>query len=166
MPRQKVLLDVTHVYDEEGGIEQVGDMPNIYDDEATPSGEPPPYSPFLPGYALEIPREMKADAASFEEFALRDDDAAPNGNARLTDRIPENREFLRFLLERDAEIYTEGFEVDYLETAETIGFEPKGPWSGYRSRNLAFFLKEEDARGYEEALQRYQAPEPETGKAA
>lgn len=53
--------------------------------------------------------------------------------------IPANREFLRFLLEQDAEIYADGFEVDYLETAETVGFEPKGPWTGYKSRNLAFF---------------------------
>lgn len=59
MPRQKVLLDVTHIYDEEGGIERVGDMPNIYDDEATPSGEPPPYSPFLPGYALERRMDLR-----------------------------------------------------------------------------------------------------------
>lgn len=69
---------------------------------------------------------------------------------------------MRFLLERDAEIYADGFEADYLETAETVGFEPKGPWSGYRSRNLAFFLKEEDACVYEEALRRYQASGPET----
>lgn len=165
MPRVRVLLDLTHVYDEEGGVEEIGADPNLYSDEAPPSGDPPPFPTFLPGYAVEIPEKMRRDAVEFEP-AVRDDDAAPDGNARLTDRIPANREFLRFLLEQDAEIYADGFEVDYLETAETVGFEPKGPWTGYKSRNLAFFLNEKDARGYEEALRRYQAPEPETGKAA
>ncbi|GEM_PF-5343029 len=161
--RKRVLLDVTHVYSEDSSVEEIGEEPNIYPDQASPTGTPPPYPPFLPGYALEIPDKMKDDAVAFEEFALRDDDAAPDGNARLTDRIPENREFLQFLLERDAEIYAEGFEVDYLETADTIEFEPKGLWSGYQSRNLAFFLKEEDARGYEEALRRYQEAGPQSG---
>lgn len=164
--RKRLLLDVTHIYSEESSVEEIGEDPNLYPDEASPTGAPPPYSPFLPGYALEIPDKMKGDAVAFEEFALRDDNAAPDGNARLTDRIPENREFLRFLLERDAEIYAEGFEVDYLEAADTIGFEAKGPWSGYPSRNLAFFLNEEDARRYEEALRRYQEAGPEKGRAA
>ncbi len=44
--------------------------------------------------------------------------------------------------------------VEYLNRIDP--FEPKGPWSGYKPRNLAFFLREEDARGYEEALRRYQ----------
>ncbi|TAK09714.1 MAG: hypothetical protein EPO39_01705 [Candidatus Manganitrophaceae bacterium] len=153
--RTRVLLDLTHVYDEEGGVEEIGADPNIYSDDASPTGDPPPFPTFLPGYALEIPEGMRQDAVSFEG-AIRDDEAEPDGNARLTDRIPENRAFLRFLLERDAEIYADGFEVDYLETAETLEFQPKGAWTGYKSRNLAFFLNEEDARGYEEALRRYQ----------
>lgn len=163
--RTRVLLDLTHVYDEEGGVEEIGEDPNLYSDEASPTGEPPPFPTFLPGYALQIPEEMKEDAVAFEG-AIRDDEAEPDGNARLTDRIPGNREFLRFLLERDAEIYADGFEVDYLETAETLEFEPKGAWSGYKSRNLAFFLREEDARGYEEALRRYQEEGREKGRAA
>ncbi|MDC4224010.1 MAG: hypothetical protein MPW15_07215 [Candidatus Manganitrophus sp.] len=163
--RTRVLLDLTHVYDEEGGVEEIGADPNIYSDEAPPSGDPPPFPTFLPGYALEIPENMRNDAIAFEP-ALRDDDAEPDGNARFTDRIPENREFLRFLLEEGAELYADGFEVDYLETADTIGFEPKGPWTGYKSRNLAFFLNEEDARRYEEALRRYLEAGPERGRAA
>lgn len=163
--RKRVLIDLTHVYDEEGGVEEIGEDPNLYSDDASPTGEGPPQSPFFPGFALEVPEKMKEDAAELES-AIRDDDAAPDGTARLTDRVPENREFLVFLAERDAEIYAEGFEVDYLETAETIGFETDGPWSGYKSRNLAFFLNEEDARRYEEALRRYQEEPPQRGEAA
>jgi hypothetical protein len=128
----RVLLDLMHVYDEEGGVEEIGADPNVYSDQAPPSGDPPP---FLPGYALEIPEKMRRDAVAFES-AVRDDDAAPDGNARLTDRIPPNREFLRFLLERGGEIYADGFEVDYLETVETVGFEPKEPWTGGISRAI------------------------------
>lgn len=49
MPRVRVLLDLTHVYDEEGGVEEIGADPNLYSDEAPPSGDPPPFRPSYRG---------------------------------------------------------------------------------------------------------------------
>src|SRR3569832_531001 len=105
--RTRMLLDLTHVYDEEGGVEDIAEDPNIYSDEASPTGEGPPEPLFFPGFALEIPDQMLDDALELES-AARDDDAAPDGNARLTDRIPENRAFLSFLAEHGADIYADG----------------------------------------------------------
>ena len=73
--------------------------------------------------------------------------------------------FLEYLLGHGAETVEEGYEADYPETSETVEFVPNGPWTGYKPRNVAFFLDEEDALGYEEALRRYQE-EGREGRAA
>jgi hypothetical protein len=89
------------------------------------------------------------------DLLILDDEARPEGNAWLTRQFPE-KEFLTFLIEHGACFYPEAYEVDYLETAEEVGFEAKDAWTGYRYRNLAFFLKDDDARRYETALAHYQ----------
>lgn len=45
--RTRVLIDLTHVYDEEGGVEEIGADPNVYSDEAPPSEI---HHPFRPSY--------------------------------------------------------------------------------------------------------------------
>jgi hypothetical protein len=137
-------------------------MPNLYPEEAV--DQEINNEPFLPGFAIEIPAEMREDAEEFGDD-LRDDDAPPDGNARLIDLFPDNEEFLAYLLGHGAEVVEEGYEADYPETAETVEFTPSGPWTGYKSRNVAFFLDEEDAHGYEEALHQYQEEDHE-GRAA
>lgn len=158
----KKLLDLSNVYSESGSVAELSEMPNLYPEEAV--DQETADEPFLPGFAIEIPPEMREDAEEFNND-LRDDDAAPDGNARLIDIFPENDQFLAFLLDRGAELIEEGYEVEYPETAETLEFSPGGPWTGYKSRNVAFFLEEDDARGYEETLRRYQE-EGREGKAA
>ena len=157
------LLDLTNVYSESGSVTGLSDMPNLYPEEGVDQDTAD--EPFLPGFAIEIPPEMRDDADAFNDD-LRDDDAPPDGNARLIDLFPENQAFLDYLLGHGGEMVEDGYETDYPETAETIEFNPGGPWAGYKSRNVAFFLEEEDARGYEEALRRYQEAGGEEGKAA
>lgn len=161
--KAKKLLDLTNVYSEMGSVAELSAMPNLYSEEAV--DQEVNNEPFMPGFAIEIPAEMREDAEEFNSD-LRDDDAPPDGNALLTDLFPANREFLEYLLDHGAEMIQEGYEADYPETAETVEFNPSGPWAGYKSRNVAFFLEEEDARGYEEALRRYQDAGREEGRAA
>ena len=161
--RTRKLLDVTNIYNEEGSVTELADMGNLFPEEA--SEQKSTVGAFLPGFGIEIPAEMRDDAEMFNAD-LRDDDAPPDGNARITDIFPANRKLSRYLLDHGAENIEEGYESDYMETAETVGFSPAGPWTGYKSRNLAFFLMEEDARGYETALRKYQEMEKEEGRAA
>jgi hypothetical protein len=149
--RIRKLLDLSQVYSEWSAVSEIVEDPNLYDDEVI--GDEPPHDPFLPGFAVEIPEPFREEAEEMD-LAILDDEARPDGNAWLTIQFPE-KEFLRFLLKHGACLVNEGYETDYLETAETVGFEPKGAWAGYKYRNLAFFLKEEDAKGYEAALERY-----------
>jgi hypothetical protein len=158
----KKLLDLTNVYSESGSVTGLSDMPNLYPEESVDQESTD--EPFLPGFAIEIPPEMREDAETFNND-LRDDDAPPDGNARLIDIFPDNQQFLEYLLDHGGELIDDGYEVEYPETAETLEFSPSGPWAGYKARNVAFFLEEGDARGYEEALRRYQE-EGREGRAA
>lgn len=151
--RTQRLLDVTNIYSEEGSVTELAEMVNLYPEDA--QEQKSTVGAFLPGFGIEIPEEMRDEAEDFNND-LRDDDAAPDGNARLIDLFPANAELLTYLLDHGAEVVEEGFESDYQETAETLGFNPGGPWTGYKSRNIAFFLNEEDAKGYETALRKYQ----------
>jgi hypothetical protein len=161
--RIRKLLDATDIYNEEGSVTELAEMVNLFPEEAPEQKST--VGAFLPGFGIEIPEKMRDDAEMFNND-LRDDDAPPDGNARITDIFPANRELLQYLLDHGAEEIEEGFESDYMETAETVGFNPAGPWTGYKSRNLAFFLTEEDARGYETALRKYQETGKEEGRAA
>ena len=161
--RIRTLLDVTNIYNEEGSVTELADMANLFPEEAPEQKST--VGAFLPGFGIEIPSEMRNDAEMLNAD-LRDDDAPPDGNARSTDLFPANRELLNYLLDHGVERIEEGYESDYIETAETVGFRPSGQWTGYKSRNLAFFLNEEDAHGYETALRRYQGAGTEEERAA
>ncbi|HZR46845.1 MAG TPA: hypothetical protein VFA47_09085 [Candidatus Manganitrophaceae bacterium] len=148
--RRIQLIDLTGVYSEWSASAEVAEVPNLYDDEEVDEA---PHDLFLPGFAVEIPEPFREEAHDMDLLVL-DDEARPEGNAWLTKQFPE-KAFLTFLLEHGACFYPEAYEVDYVETAEEVGFEAKDAWAGYKYRNLAFFLKEYDARGYEEAVERY-----------
>jgi hypothetical protein len=148
--RRVKLLNLSGVYSEWSASAEVVEIPNLYDDESVDES---PHEPFLPGFAVEIPEPFKQEAEEMDLYIL-DDEARPDGNAWLTKQFPE-KEFLTFLLEHGACLVNEGYETDYIETAEEIDFTPKGNWAGYKYRNLAFFLDEQDARGYDAAMEQY-----------